>query len=146
MDARLGSIPLLLCGHNGPLGIFTAPGFDAASAFHGSLLWLSGADPLLFDWRESNWFSLCQDADAKALPAPKYDPHPVLGPYPVGLSSMVSCELLPNGLQWAAPCKQFWRTQGSSLDDQLGKGYKPWRLVLETIDCYLGSITVIGTV
>jgi hypothetical protein len=66
--------------------------------------------------------------DTDALVAPKHAPHTLCGARPTGFAVMVSRELLPDGVQRAAPCEQFRRPQGSHLDDQLRKGtsYDVW--------------------
>lgn len=66
------------------------------------------------------------DTDTEALLATKHDSHTVCGALPIGLPHMVSCELLPDGVQRAASCEQFWCPQGSGLDDELKeKGHEP---------------------
>lgn len=59
--------------------------------------------------------------DANIVLASKHDSHSVLGPYPTGLSHLVSSELLPHGLQRVAPCEQLRCSQGRRLDDWLNR-------------------------
>jgi hypothetical protein len=58
-------------------------------------------------------------AGAKSSLASKHDSYGVCGACPTGLTVMVSCELLPDGLQRASPCQQLRCPPGSSLDDEL---------------------------
>lgn len=56
---------------------------------------------------------------ARLVLAPKHDSHAVCGAHPAGLSDLVPCELLPDGLQWVASRQHIRCSQGSSLDDWL---------------------------
>jgi hypothetical protein len=57
--------------------------------------------------------------NTEAAPAPKHNSHALCWSHSTRFPHLVSDQLLPDGLQRAAPCKHLWRSQGSSLDDRL---------------------------
>jgi hypothetical protein len=101
MDARFGVIPVILRRHDGSSSLREAPCFNSAAAFHGRLLRISRIDVVLLH-RSS-----------------KHSSHGIRGACPTGFPVMVSCELLPDGLQRTSPCQQLRCPPSSSLDDEL---------------------------
>lgn len=101
MDTRLGPLSVVVCCHDGPLGLCPASRLRTAPALHRRLLWLHRPHALLL-----------------ARP-PQHHPHPALGDRPAGLSSVVPRELLPDGLERPASRDDVRCAPGSCLDDWL---------------------------
>jgi hypothetical protein len=59
MVLRLRPIPLLMGGHDGTLGIYSAPVVWKPPTFHGSLLWFHLHDVIFLPRRESTLERLC---------------------------------------------------------------------------------------
>lgn len=102
MDTRLCTLLVIVCSHDGSLVLRQAPSIRATAAVHRRLLWLYCSHTLLFH-RPS-----------------QHHPDSHLCRHPACLSAVVPRELLPNGLEWSAPCHHLWRSPGSCLDDWLG--------------------------
>lgn len=101
MDTRLCSLPVVVCGHDGPLGLCPASGLDTTPAVHRRLLWLHRPDTLLL-----------------ARP-PQHHPNAYLGHHPAGLPLVVPRELLPDGLERSPPGHDVRCPPRRCLDDGL---------------------------